>query len=251
MTAQAFIVVVHYGKPELTTRAASSACHQTVPTSVVVMDNGPEGASAPDVLDANVVRGHGNLLWTPAINFAVGALRGAEPVTLWMNNDIVLSHEAVERMVRVLARQGAGLVGPVGSRIGGKAGVPNPVDAHLAGAGGELMSAQVSGRAPFVVPFVSGCCCAARSDVFDRLGGLDESMPLGADDHDISLRAKRAGWRLYCAADAWVDHVGHASGGAEKVWSEHGRRSWDAFNVKWVGDMTPEEAEEHWGGTSR
>jgi GT2 family glycosyltransferase len=52
----------------------------------------------------------------------------------------------------------------------------------------------------------SGACLVVRREVLDTIGLLDETIPMGADDIDLSLRIRAAGWRLRYLADAQVIH---------------------------------------------
>ena len=55
-------------------------------------------------------------------------------------------------------------------------------------------------------------CVALRREVFQAVGPLDEAFGIGMfEDDDYSLRVRRAGWRVACAEDAYVHHVGQGS----------------------------------------
>jgi GT2 family glycosyltransferase len=57
-------------------------------------------------------------------------------------------------------------------------------------------------------------CVAARRDVVDRVGPLDEGFGTGFyEDDDYCLRVRKAGYRLVCVEDVFVYHKGSGSFG--------------------------------------
>lgn len=61
--------------------------------------------------------------------------------------------------------------------------------------------------------WVSGASFMVRSDVFRRVGMLDERYFMYYEETDFCLRAARAGWERWCVPDSRVVHlVGQASG---------------------------------------
>jgi GT2 family glycosyltransferase len=61
--------------------------------------------------------------------------------------------------------------------------------------------------APFMpVDFLNACAILVRADVFTRIGLLDESFFMYAEDADFCWRANLAGFRLGCATDARMWH---------------------------------------------
>ena len=51
-----------------------------------------------------------------------------------------------------------------------------------------------------------------RRDVIDQIGALDEKIFMYAEDVDLCLRARTAGWQVGITPDATITHLGSASG---------------------------------------
>ncbi len=62
-------------------------------------------------------------------------------------------------------------------------------------------------------PFITGCSMMIRSEVFDRIGLLDDRFYLYLEDLDYSLRAKKAGFRLVYDPSSMLWHVNAGSSG--------------------------------------
>jgi GT2 family glycosyltransferase len=67
-------------------------------------------------------------------------------------------------------------------------------------------------NAPVEVDWLSGACLMTRRDVFDKVGGFDESFFLYWEDADYCRRVAEAGLRSVYVPTAPVRHVGGASG---------------------------------------
>lgn len=48
---------------------------------------------------------------------------------------------------------------------------------------------------------------AVRKDIFQQIGGFDESLQIYGEDHDLCLRIYMAGYGIKCLTDAIVQHV--------------------------------------------
>jgi GT2 family glycosyltransferase len=54
---------------------------------------------------------------------------------------------------------------------------------------------------------VSGACQMLRRDVFEQLGGYDQTMNAGYSDVDLCLRAREAGYEVVLVNDAVLMHM--------------------------------------------
>jgi GT2 family glycosyltransferase len=61
------------------------------------------------------------------------------------------------------------------------------------------------------VEAISGACMLLRRSTYDRLGPMDEVLPMGAEDLEYCARVTGAGGRIVCVHDAVVIHVLGAS----------------------------------------
>lgn len=64
------------------------------------------------------------------------------------------------------------------------------------------------------VAWPDGCAGLFRRDVFERVGGVDEEFFAYADDADLGIRFRIAGWRCALAPEAVVEHRHSQSLGA-------------------------------------
>lgn len=69
------------------------------------------------------------------------------------------------------------------------------------------------------LPYAIGCNFGCRREVFQAIGGWDESLLGGADDVDFSWRAQLAGYRLCFASDARIAYRLRAD--LASAWRQH------------------------------
>jgi GT2 family glycosyltransferase len=164
--------------------------------------------------------------WSALNNAAVALARGE--VLLFLNNDIearqpgwldVLSAQAMRADVGAV---GARLLYPDGrlQHCGVVIGVGGAADHLLAGLDGSEPGYLNMAMATRECAAVTGACLATRREVFESLGGFDESLGVDLNDIDYCLRAQREGLRvLYEAGVELIHHEspsrGFAGGGRD------------------------------------
>jgi hypothetical protein len=209
-------VVVHYGDLDPTVRLAHHLAGFDTEVVVVANDGSARPGGLPDRVEWLVPER--NLGYAEAFTVAVRG-RSTDALVL-LNNDIELPRETFERCLdTLLGDRDAGIVGPVLRRA----------DGSLQSGAARLTRWR---RVPRVLvdpgpvtvecAWVTGAVMFIRREVAARVG-MDGSFFLGAEDADLCIRARRAGWRILCRGDAAAVHHGSAVIGAR--WNYYSTRN--------------------------
>jgi len=195
------------------------ACTEYPGHEVIVVDNGSRDGTVEwlrRVAEANpqvrLVLNRHNAGFARACNQGLAIAHG--DLLVLLNDDTLVPPGWLPRLVRALDDPDVGLVGAVTNRIGNEAEIP--VDYSTWGEMLEFAAGRARDFAGqvFDIPTVTMFCMAMRRDTFERLGPLDQRFEVGMlEDDDYSMRARRAGYRLVCAEDAFVHHFGETSFG--------------------------------------
>jgi GT2 family glycosyltransferase len=214
------VIVVTFGGLPLTRRCLESLLEgETWPRlEVLVVDNGsadgtPEYLRSLAAADprVRVFLQDRNLGFPAANNVGLAEARGE--IVLLLNNDTVAPPGMIGRLVRPLQRDPRlGLVCATTNFCGNEArvepgyedlaGLPRFAAARARRHSGQLLDLRVAAM----------YCVALRREICEEVGLLDEAFGIGMfEDDDYSLRVLQAGWRVACAEDAYVHHVGQGS----------------------------------------
>ena len=182
------VIPVRNGEPWLERQLAALAAQQGAPPfEVIVADNGSTDGSVAtamawsDRLDLRVVPAA-----PPGINVArnTGARAARGALLLFCDAD----DEVASGWVAAMARAGA--TAPL---LGGNLDhtALNPADRRP-----RSTTPLTEGALPVglgFLPYPIGCSCGVRADVFDALGGFDETFAGGGDEVEFFWRAQRSG----------------------------------------------------------
>jgi GT2 family glycosyltransferase len=213
MEPSASIIIVTYNKREDITRCLSSVMKTAhAAFEVIAVDNASTDGSAdavasefPEVL---AIRSDVNLGFGGGCN--LGATRARGEYLVFLNPDTVVDPIWLAALFKPLeARPQVGLVtAKILMRDDPKRINTCGNTVHLSGltlCRGLGASSEAYGKEE-EVDAVSGAAFAIRRDVFESLGGFDETMFLYMEDTDLSLRARLAGWRSTYAPESIVYH---------------------------------------------
>lgn len=230
--------------------ACLSAIRRNTPfprLEVIVVDNASEDGTRemleararvePDLL---VIANDENRGFARGTNQGLRRAKGDFVVLL--NDDTVPGPGWLSRLVAHLeADPRLGLVCPVTNEIGNRARVAvsyRTLPEMEAFAVARARDHEGRRRATDTVALF---CAAARRDVLEKVGFIDERYEIGMfEDDDLSLALRRAGLGLAIADDAFVHHVGQASfsrlSDAEylAVWEANRRRYEEKWGTKYV-----------------
>ncbi|MES2499598.1 MAG: glycosyltransferase family 2 protein [Pseudomonadota bacterium] len=175
-----------------------------------------------------VLRYEGPFNFSVINNWAVKQLDAIYTHYLFCNNDIEATEEGwLERMIELCQKPDVGMVGAKlfypGSRIYQHAGVcvgMFGIAEHYA----KFMSERMPDRSinsgyhgtlivNHEVSGVTAACALVRSDIFQKIGGFDDSIAVGFGDVDLCLKIIDAGYRiLFCPHASLIHHESYTRG---------------------------------------
>ena len=203
------LVVVNYGSHELLANNLDRWADDA-PVRVVVVDNYSSGAERTAVTTLAADRGWtlvglpDNLGFSHGVN--VGVARAKQlgcACVLLLNPDANASRDVVLELRRQVLAEPDALVSPV---VLDSSGVVVFNGSEIDPRSGHLFRAEVASADATSWPWLSAACLALHVDLFDRLGGFDESYFLYWEDVDFSRRAAVAGARLIVREDLEALH---------------------------------------------
>ena len=246
------VVIVTFGQLPLTRRCLDSLIADTSHPAfeIIVVDNGSVDGT-PNYLQwiatqdsrIRVILNPDNRGFAAANNQGLAIATG--DVLILLNNDTEVSPGWHVPILGHLADPSIGLVGPRSDNVGNAAriDVPGSSPEELAAFARRLRE-EHEGEL-FEIRMLGMFCVAMRREVYAAVGPLDEAYGIGLfEDDDYAERVRDAGWRIVCARDAFVHHVGQASfrhliadGEYDRLW----RANRATFEARW-GPWTAQTA---------
>jgi GT2 family glycosyltransferase len=219
MPAAFSVIVVMYNQLDLTLAALDSLRGNfSGPIELVLADSGSADESRHVeryVAGAKIIRFSHNVGFIEACNAALGHVTA--PVTLYMNNDILLQRgAAAAALARLASDQSIGAVGGKIIRTNGALQEAGCIIWRDGSTQGYLRDGDPNApEANFVreVDFCSAVFLAVRTSLVKDLGGFDASFkPAYFEETDLCIRLREAGYKTVYDPAITVIHQEYSSG---------------------------------------
>ncbi|HJT00350.1 MAG TPA: glycosyltransferase family 2 protein [Terriglobales bacterium] len=237
------VIPVHNRKP-LTLACLASLARQTCSDfAVMVVDDGSTDGTSEAIQESfpqvHLICGSGDLWWTRATNLGVQhALEHGAIRVVTLNDDLECTPDCLQRLLEAADLHPEALLGCAACDIAtGKLIHKGALvdwksarfDCPVQPAGSDLLEvSHLPGR---------GMLVPAR--VFQKIGLFDaKGLPHYGADYDFSLRAKAAGFDIFCAADARIcSHLQES--GTTKLFAQRSLRNYlhHLFGMKGGGNL--------------
>lgn len=214
---QVSAVLVNYRTPSETLEAVASLKSAGYPRlGIIVVDNasgdGIEALLPQSHPDVHLILNQENVGFPAACNVGIRrALEMGADYVLLFNTDAQATPGMLEALVRAAESDPrVGIVGPAvlmedGRTTWYRGGYFNSVLGYTKHPGmGRPFEA--SRARPVPTDFVTGCCMLIRRALLETIGLLEEGYFLYVDDVELSLRARRAGFRVVYCPQALARH---------------------------------------------
>jgi GT2 family glycosyltransferase/glycosyltransferase involved in cell wall biosynthesis len=243
------VIIVTYNNLALTKLCLESVFRNThyANYEVIVVDN--NSADGTQHYLKGLTKNHDNLVivlndvnhgFAKANNQGIELSKGESLVLL--NNDTIVPQGWLSRLLTHLRDPEVGLVGPVTNFVGNEAKIDV---AYRTWAEMETFAQSHTWQNHEQVAeihMLAMFCVAMRREVYEKVGPLDEQFGIGMfEDDDYSVRVKKSGYRLLCAADVFVHHFGQAafgqlirSGDYDGIFQENRRKYEEKWGVEWT-----------------
>jgi GT2 family glycosyltransferase len=211
----ALILVNWNGKSDTLECLASISAIEYPNVQVIVVDNDSHDDSVQAIQTAfpqiTILENSANLGFTGGNNVGIKhALRDGADYLFLLNNDTTIEAQAIGELVRVAQENSRfGLLSPIVHYY------DNPDEPWFAGAQLDLsrgMAVHDNSQPPHrtdpvrQLPWASGCTMFLPAEVMRRVKGFDDRFFLNWEDVDLSLRVRRAGFKIGLVPSSRVLH---------------------------------------------
>jgi GT2 family glycosyltransferase len=208
-----YAVIPAFDAVAQTLRCLRSLADGDLAPTAVVVEHGPDDEAAVRIArefpHAVVLRGDATMWWAAATNAGVrhAMAHGADYV-LTFNCDGVVDRATVRALVESQRRVGRALVGAQQRLLHDPDRFYNAGACFGASRETWFRMPRLEGEELLRIDAIGANCLLIPRACFEEIGLFDEHrLPQTWSDFDLQLRARSAGWSVYCIAAAvvWVD----------------------------------------------
>jgi len=221
------IITLNWNRAADTIAFLDSAFQQTLKDiHLIVVDNGSTDQSVEQISarfpQAEILVNPENLGFAKGMNTGIShALEQGMEYIFIANNDTILAHDMLERLVKLAQTGQASVIAPIIFYAS------DPKRIWSAGAGRNHLTLEVSNDQrgesiaslktdPYEVEFITACGMLVHHSCFETVGLFDERFFMYYEDSDFSLRVRRAGYHILVDPQAHMWHkVATSSGGSD------------------------------------
>lgn len=236
------IIVSYNSKPALKPCLDALLANTAPPFEIIIVDNQSLDGSVEylrklKIHSLRTIFNQSNHGFAKACNQGIASAQGELLVT--MNPDVFVPSGWLDRMTWHLRNNPKTLiVGPKGIGIGGRQ-APGLLNYPSKLEAADRKFATVYCRQSEPTKFLIGCLILFDRRLVAKVGLFDEQLPLGADDFDLSLRVRKAGYQLRVARDVLIQHLVHVSFNRSNPneCQKLADFSYQHFNSKWADEL--------------
>jgi GT2 family glycosyltransferase len=226
------VVIVTGGRWDFLKECLEALEKQTIPINVILLDNASDAEERiqnTTLFDGVQTKRLQQSLGFPAANNDAVRM-GNSPLILFLNDDCILSENAVEKMVGTMRDESIGICGakltfptsstspirPAGKvqHIGMALNIRGDVIHPLVGWSADNPRCCIS-RDVFCV---TGACLMTRRTLFSKIGGFDTSYGQGTyEDVQFCLQVRSLGLRVFVNCEAKATHYAGATAEKKQV----------------------------------
>lgn len=198
------IIIPVVDKEDYTYQCLESIEANTGGHEIIVIDNGSKTPFSYEGI--KIIRNNENFGFPKAVNQGIKASN--EKFICILNNDTIVTHNWLNRLVWHLENNDLDMVGPLTNSISGPQKYPAPFydDVKSLNTVSERIFNE-NKRQFFFFPRLVGFCLVMKRRLVDKIGYFDEDFsPGNYEDDDYCLRAIQAGMKLGIAKDVFIHH---------------------------------------------
>lgn len=232
------VIIVSYNTKDLTLQAVESVFSTYPDAEVIVVDNASKDDSVASLRfhyrgRITIVEHKTNVGFARANNEGMKLSHGS--YVLLLNSDTIVKEHALQRMTEALQRNPEfGIVScqlqntdysyqPQGGALPTLTNIAAwwlwPFPGVMPGAETyhDMQTDVPSGNGIREVGWVAGTAMMMRREVVEQVGGLDDQIFMYAEDVEYCIRARQKNWKIGIVQDAFIVHIGSASGSSAKA----------------------------------